>query len=701
MDKASLIIHVCVEQNGVSTARQSARDKLTKLYAHQFEELSTDVFDEMNRRISDGSVPFLAVQSDFHPKRNQARQKLATLSVNRFKDLASDVYFELQRRYPDAVRANGDGPSKSSGHVEQEPPSYTPGPAGKSRSGSVSKEPMAPQRDIKSSFATSSSAVSENKALPPSQPPVVAEEKSSQHEQQQEDTSVGDVINKDEKDPFGLNFQTLDNLMADLGSMIATSLDEQQPSNSARSRQLSQDAQEPVVPTRSSFQRSASNNNNGGGDSQMHILASENSKLAQVNARLDADNQKLDARIRDLEQELDRVRRELDAVTQSREDSRREYEESLMGLKAEIKELQKKISDVNVEKYEREIDSLSETLKKIDLDRDALQRQLAGVESEKDTLASRLAESESANATLRAEIANLHQSMESIKKVKESNAASFDSLREMASRKSAPLTDENYDAIPRAIDLSLRSLYSDSGFVHKVHVTDFKQSIGDLLKAARVDTPAAVLIAMKSIVVSTRHISDGLERYETSAKNPRLDTSSSFRSNISTRLTNLMTAAKNHATGVAGSLNIVDCSRELVSAILDAVTLVQISKGLSMDKLKSFLEQQTDLIVQNIQTLLQAMRQAEFGAEFRQTITNITNVVENLIHVSRSSLDQTEYEAKSEVIIKNLADSNMRLSDMGDGMLSEKKPSKQRLAGAAYEVAKYTKELVSLFDIDP
>ena len=55
---------------------------------------------------------------------------------------------------------------------------------------------------------------------------------------------------------------------------------------------------------------------------------------------------------------------------------------------------------------------------------------------------------------------------------------------------------------------------------------------------------------------------------------------------------------------------------------------------------------------------------------------------------------------KSDVIIVSLAKSNHNLGELGDGMLGEKKPSKQKLAAAAYEVAKYTKELVSLFDLD-
>ncbi|KAL7412917.1 hypothetical protein BDY24DRAFT_391588 [Mrakia frigida] len=88
-------------------SRANAREKLTRLTRQQFQELSTDVYDELMRRVGDGGpdspgeVPFLPLRPDFHPKRNQARQKLATLPKSRFKDLASDVYYELNRRYPE------------------------------------------------------------------------------------------------------------------------------------------------------------------------------------------------------------------------------------------------------------------------------------------------------------------------------------------------------------------------------------------------------------------------------------------------------------------------------------------------------------------------------------------------------------------------------------------------------------------------
>ncbi|KZT69736.1 hypothetical protein DAEQUDRAFT_765322 [Daedalea quercina L-15889] len=85
-------------------SRATARQKLTRLTRQQFQELSTDVYDELLRRKNNSStneVPFLPVRDDFHPKRNQARQKLATLPTGRFKDLSSDVYYELSRRYPE------------------------------------------------------------------------------------------------------------------------------------------------------------------------------------------------------------------------------------------------------------------------------------------------------------------------------------------------------------------------------------------------------------------------------------------------------------------------------------------------------------------------------------------------------------------------------------------------------------------------
>ncbi len=89
-----------------------ARDRLLRLSPVQFQELSTDVFDELLRRQrsgrknpngpppNGGPPPYLLPKDSFHPKRNQARQKLSTLPPPRFRDLATDVFYELERRFP-------------------------------------------------------------------------------------------------------------------------------------------------------------------------------------------------------------------------------------------------------------------------------------------------------------------------------------------------------------------------------------------------------------------------------------------------------------------------------------------------------------------------------------------------------------------------------------------------------------------------
>lgn len=92
-------------------SRSTARQKLTRLTKQQFQELSTDVYDELIRRqtnTANNEVPCLPAREDFHPKRNQARQKLATLPTARFEDLSSDVFFELSRRYPE-FKEEGEG----------------------------------------------------------------------------------------------------------------------------------------------------------------------------------------------------------------------------------------------------------------------------------------------------------------------------------------------------------------------------------------------------------------------------------------------------------------------------------------------------------------------------------------------------------------------------------------------------------------
>jgi hypothetical protein len=122
-----------------------ARDKLLRLSPVQFQELSTDVFDELLRRqaasrknqngsADGGPPPYLLPKDSFHPKRNQARQKLSTLPSPRFRDLATDVFYELERRFPKFAGGDmGRGDSPASG---RRPPSRNGTPNNGMRPGS-------------------------------------------------------------------------------------------------------------------------------------------------------------------------------------------------------------------------------------------------------------------------------------------------------------------------------------------------------------------------------------------------------------------------------------------------------------------------------------------------------------------------------------------------------------------------------------
>lgn len=107
--KAYLAPYISDEAGNLRASR--AKDKLTRLSQVQFQELSTDVYDESIRRELDrkrggpgapgNDTPnFLLPKNTFHPKRNQARQKLSTLPLERFRQLATDVFYELERRFP-------------------------------------------------------------------------------------------------------------------------------------------------------------------------------------------------------------------------------------------------------------------------------------------------------------------------------------------------------------------------------------------------------------------------------------------------------------------------------------------------------------------------------------------------------------------------------------------------------------------------
>ncbi|TDL20526.1 hypothetical protein BD410DRAFT_365996 [Rickenella mellea] len=97
--------------------RPPTQRELARLTTQQFQELSTDVYDELIRKNnnSENELPSLPVRGEFHPKRNEARQKLATHP--RFKDFCNYVFEELRRRVPDLKEVGVRFPITTAHHI--------------------------------------------------------------------------------------------------------------------------------------------------------------------------------------------------------------------------------------------------------------------------------------------------------------------------------------------------------------------------------------------------------------------------------------------------------------------------------------------------------------------------------------------------------------------------------------------------------
>jgi len=206
----------------------------------------------------------------------------------------------------------------------------------------------------------------------------------------------------------------------------------------------------------------------------------------------------------------------------------------------------------------------------------------------------------------------------------------------------------------------------------------YKEAVNDLLSASKSENPADVLVAMKSIVITCKNITEESDEYERinektftiEEQNKLID----IKENLSIALTHLMNVTKNHAT------NYPDVSPSFIeSATSDlSVTIVSLVRTLKehqtrllgeqngsipaqqpvpqqlpqaenppvneqvydIPELKNFLEEKTELIVQGIQSLLQKIQQPNASNdEFTGAISHITDIVDNVIDASQSTFN--------------------------------------------------------------
>ncbi|KAJ8312187.1 LOW QUALITY PROTEIN: hypothetical protein KUTeg_009560 [Tegillarca granosa] len=114
-----LAYYLCKRKPDMSELAKQAKKKLQALPNHLFEELATDVYDEVDRRENDEhwaqthdntalvtdrqGVPFLPLNPDFSATRNQGRQKLARFNAREFATLVIDILSDAKRRQTGAM----------------------------------------------------------------------------------------------------------------------------------------------------------------------------------------------------------------------------------------------------------------------------------------------------------------------------------------------------------------------------------------------------------------------------------------------------------------------------------------------------------------------------------------------------------------------------------------------------------------------
>ncbi|PQE29965.1 hypothetical protein CJF32_00000630 [Rutstroemia sp. NJR-2017a WRK4] len=560
-----------------------ARDKLLRLSPVQFQELSTDVFDELLRRQQagrrtpngqrndqqGGPPPYLLPKDTFHPKRNQARQKLSTLPPPRFRDLATDVFYELERRFPRFV--GGDLPRIGS-------PASTRSRNGNGQPGDF--PPRGPSRMRRPSDASSIaySARSEsrngprmppggNLGIPPSPgiPPndygrptpktfqsnTIVPNKSTMVE----DESGAEDNDDDDNDAFGLEgaARQRESKKSDRSSTNQKLIDDYQSQVAELREKL--DSMEDDLKRKDDELQNALNGQRGKDAS----LDSEKKEWADL--RISLENKLADAHNLndDLQSELARVRA-------SQANSERE-------LRSRLTELQGTVDSgrgmgANNPDLERENEELRAELREQQEITEEVRNEAREFLREMRMLSERSSTSYNREAELESMVSKLE---EEVNEWRNRYAKAKTQLRSMRAN-SMGLTIQD-----AAKYVQESGFTQDDGLIKDVHVTKFQISINELLQTARSNDPMRVIEHMKSVIVTVRRISQDIDEAPKST-GELAQKQAKLKAKLSATANNLITASKNFA-GAKGlsPVSILDAAAShLTSTVVELVRTVKI-----------------------------------------------------------------------------------------------------------------------------
>ncbi|KAF8463139.1 hypothetical protein BDZ91DRAFT_316714 [Kalaharituber pfeilii] len=609
--------------------QKRARDKLLRLSGVQFHELSTDVYDELQRRQmaserrDSGPTPaYLPPKESFHPKRNQARMKLSTLPVPRFRDLAKDVFYELERRYPQ-FSDGPDPPLSPTGSMTSvrnfpQPPGPgrigspgpgrigSPGPNG-IRNGPPQGYPVGPHGPGGPGPAGSNQF---GRPLPKTfQSNTIIPNKSTMVEEDDDDGGVDD----DPESLYGLDDnkrETRDTLPSMSGPPGSSDGPKRESSSSK-------------VRSRAGSLRSMNGSISGsvltgiGGEADKKVIADYQSQVSSLQQRLED----LEITLREKEAELIRMKdeemqREASILQEQKEwqGDKFELESKIVTVETHNDSLRDEISKLkeNSEAIERslhgQIENLKQQLEDVSRQLDEGSSRIAATAdgdyevllAKHEELKAELREQQEVTEEVRREATEFLKEMKSLS---ERSAESWE-REERLSQQVAKLQDEVKDwkgryaraktqlrsirttSMGLAMQQSSPSLaardggFTDSnGIIKDVHVTKFQIAIDDMLRAARGVDPTTALEHMKTVVVATRAITRCVDEAMTSlAALENADSIAKLKSRVSATANNVITAAKNHATANGLSpVSLLDAAAShLTASVVELVKMVKI-----------------------------------------------------------------------------------------------------------------------------
>jgi hypothetical protein len=571
-----------------------ARDKLLRLSPVQFHELSTDVFDELQRRQAAASTPlgqppprpvpqYLLPRNDFHEKRNQARQKLSSLQDTRFRDLSTDVFCELERRFPHFQKMDRGGrTSPSSRSQSRGPPPYSsrpptqngfgaqprgPPPLG-GRGGYIPNGQAYPPRN--GSISSSGVPQFDNPPRPSDgdygrpvpkqlQSNTIMPNKSVMVEDEDEYGGVGDQDRR--SDAFGL-----DGIVASLPSNRDTTATSRSAGSSGREAKLLEAAQAHAAELQERVNELESSVN----AKNEEIRRLEESTKSSMSSEWVDVKQDLERRLEDAERLNQSMKEELERVHLDQANVERD-------LRSQLDSAKRSQSGDSAwkskhDKLERDYQDLQAKLKEQRQVTEEVKQQASGFLAEMRAMADGGGPNLEREERLQSNVQRLE---EEVKEWKARYARAKTQLRNMRAA-SLGLSIQRTDATRFAKD---DEFMRPDGLVKDVHITKFQIAIDELLHVARAGEPSAVLDYMKGVVVAVRNITQDIVTSTTNSKDDEMSQRrAKLKSNVSATANNVITASKNFATsnGISPVSLLDAAASHLTAAIVELVRTVKI-----------------------------------------------------------------------------------------------------------------------------